>query len=98
MDANVIEQTPELAALAEVIALCGGSRAELIRRLRFQGCQCSDGLVYVWEKRDGRVSHDYVIPVARAVDFAVSPNKLRPSLYPHPDDGLPAELRAQAAE
>ncbi len=45
--------------------------------------------------RDG-ISADFVIPVARAVDFAVTPHDLDPELYPHPEDGLPLELREQA--
>lgn len=46
----------------------------------------------------GRVPPDRVIDVARAVDFKVTPHELRPDLYPHPEDGLPAEMRARAAE
>jgi hypothetical protein len=52
--------------------------------------------VYQWEKRDLKVSHDFVIPVAAAVEFKVTPNQLRPTLYPHPEDGLPPEMRLAA--
>ena len=49
-------------------------------------------------KRRGQVAGDAVIPVCRAVDFEVTPNELRPDLYPHPDDGLPADRRAAIAQ
>lgn len=97
MDSNETSLPDELAALKRVIELCGGSRAELLRRLRALGQQCSDSLVYVWEKRDLKVSHDFVIPVAQAVEWQVTPHELRRSLYPHRDDGLPDELRAKQA-
>lgn len=41
----------------------------------------------------GIVPPPRVIDVARAVDFQVTPHELRPDLYPHPEDGLPIELR-----
>ena len=52
-------------------------------------------------KRRGTVPGDAVIPIAKAVEFRVTPHELNPDLYPHPEDGLPPELRAaqqQAAE
>lgn len=49
-------------------------------------------------KRAGRVAAGSVIPVCAAVDWVVTPHELRPDLYPHPDDGLPAELRAQVQQ
>lgn len=41
----------------------------------------------------GIVPADRVLSVAGAVDYQVTPHDLRPDLYPHPEDGLPAELR-----
>lgn len=50
--------------------------------------------ISMWLQRenlpDGRV-----IDVAKATDYQVTPHELRPDLYPHPDDGLPPELRCQ---
>lgn len=43
--------------------------------------------------RSGVVPPHRVIDVARAVDFGVTPHQLRPDLYPHPEDGLPDEMR-----
>lgn len=47
--------------------------------------------------RDG-VGPDFVLTVARAVEFGVTPHELRPDLYPHPDDGLPADRRAASVQ
>ena len=44
-------------------------------------------------KRRGAVPADMVIPVAKAIGFAVTPHELRPDIYPHPEDGLPVALR-----
>jgi DNA-binding transcriptional regulator YdaS (Cro superfamily) len=41
---------------------------------------------------------DHVIPIARDTSWQITPHQLRPDLYPHPDDGLPADRRAQSAE
>lgn len=49
-----------------------------------------------WLQR-GQVPADRAIPVARAVDFQVTPHDLRPDLYPHPTDGLPSTLKERAA-
>lgn len=95
MNSTDFEVTPDLAALKRVIQLCGGSRAELLRRLRAQGRKCSDGLIYAWENRDLRVSHDYVLAVSEAVEWAVSPHELRRAMYPHPEDGLPLDMRGK---
>lgn len=43
------------------------------------------------------VPADRVIPIAAATRFDPRPHDLRPDLYPHPDDGLPDDLRGRAA-
>jgi DNA-binding transcriptional regulator YdaS (Cro superfamily) len=40
-----------------------------------------------WTK--SRVSPEFVLGVAKAVDFQVTPHELRPDIYPHPEDGMP---------
>ena len=43
-----------------------------------------------WLNRgDGSCSGDYVLQVAKAVEYAVTPHQLRPDLYPNPTDGMP---------
>lgn len=46
-----------------------------------------------WLHRDGGVPAKWIIPCCKAVNWKVSPHKLCPELYPHPDDGLPVHLR-----
>ena len=43
------------------------------------------------------VPSEKVIGLAETVDFEVTPHQLRPDLYPHPEDGLPPEMRCQGA-
>jgi hypothetical protein len=44
----------------------------------------------------------HVIPLAASVEYRVTPHRIREDLYPHPDDGLPEQMRsrpiARAAE
>lgn len=39
-----------------------------------------------------KVGAENVIPLSRATDWKVTPHDFRPDLYPHPSDGLPADL------
>jgi DNA-binding transcriptional regulator YdaS (Cro superfamily) len=52
--------------------------------------------VFHW-KRKGLVPADRVIATSAAVAYAVTPHELRADLYPHPDDGVPVEKRAQVS-
>lgn len=45
-----------------------------------------------------QVPSEKVIPSSKAVDWVVTPHRLRPDLYPHPNDGLPPELRTYKAD
>lgn len=40
---------------------------------------------------------EYVIKACEIVDYKITPNMLRPDLYPHENDGLPAQLRKKEA-
>lgn len=42
----------------------------------------------------GQIVSDRVLTCAQATNWQVTPHQLRPDLYPHPQDGLPKELRA----
>lgn len=64
-----------------------GSFAEAARRLKMKTAWG----VQKW--RSEGVPHDRVIPFAAIASFVASPHDLRPDLYPHPDDGLPPNLR-----
>lgn len=75
--------------LEKAIELCGGSQVELSRRIG-----PNPSLVGAWMNRfNKRVGDGYVLKVSEAVEWKVTPHELRPDLYPHPDDGLPHEMR-----
>lgn len=42
------------------------------------------------------VAGEFVIAVAKATDWQVTPHQLRPDLYPHPEDGLPRDCADEA--
>lgn len=42
------------------------------------------------------VPGEKVLPLCAAVNFKITPHEVRPDIYPHPDDGLPAAMRDQA--
>lgn len=50
-----------------------------------------------WISR-GRVPAERVIDVCAAINYQVTPHEIRPDIYPHPYDALPADLRCQCAE
>lgn len=41
------------------------------------------------------VPAERVMAVAEATQWECTPHELRPDIYPHPDDGLPAEMRCK---
>lgn len=57
-----------------------------------RACQVTPQAVSQWRVAPA----NQVLAVSRAVNFGVTPHELRPDLYPHPDDGLPQELRGRA--
>ena len=60
---------------------------------------CGVKQAHVWQwlntTKDG-VSAERVIDVAKATDWQVTPHELRPDIYPHPQDGLPEQMRVAA--
>ena len=45
---------------------------------------------------NGEMVADRVLTACEAVNWQVTPHQLRPDLYPHPQDGLPAHMREVA--
>ena len=71
-------------SLLKAIEICGGQTALAEKIGKGQT------LVSSWvNRRDCRVGADYVIQVAKATDWQVTPHDLRPDLYPNAEDGLP---------
>lgn len=54
---------------------------------------------YLYQVRTGRrpMPLDRVFALCKATDWVVTPHDLLPSVYPHPDDSLPASLRTGSA-
>ena len=60
------------------------SNAALARELNI-----SVQAIYKWDC----VPAERAIDVSRVLDWRVTPHQIRPDIYPHPDVGLPEELR-----
>jgi len=71
------------------------SQAALAADLSTDGRPVKQQNVSSWLKT--RLPSEYVIKVSEAVEYKVTPHELRPDLYPHPQDGLPAHLREARA-
>lgn len=86
--------------LENAIQILGTQRGLADALTRLTGQEVKQAHVWNWlnTTRNG-VPGEYVIGISEATEWQVTPNQLRPDLYPHPDDGLPASMRkcAQAA-
>lgn len=76
-------------ALNLAIRLAGG-QSGLKRLLTDAGHKISQQAIGLWLKA-GQIADGWAIPVARAIDFQVTPHELDPHAYPNPWDGLPLE-------
>lgn len=76
-------------AFDRAVELSGG-QAALARRIGV-----TPQALIGWRKRG--IPPDRVLDMARVCDFAVTPNELRPDIYPSPDDGLPPDMKGRAA-
>lgn len=45
-----------------------------------------------------KVPSERVLPLCKLINWQVTPHQIDPILYPHPDDGLPDELRRYVSE
>ena len=48
-----------------------------------------------WRKRG--IPAERVIPLSRLTGWHITPHMIAPALYPHPQDGLPEEMRSGVA-
>jgi DNA-binding transcriptional regulator YdaS (Cro superfamily) len=74
-------------AFDRAIQLAGGSYGAVARRFNLR----TGFGVSKW--RANGVPAERVIELCSFTDFQVTPHHLRPDIYPHPDDGLPVDLR-----
>lgn len=77
------------AALVEAVREAGGPA----KVGEFFDPRISRAAVAQWEICPG----ERVITLSRGIDWKITPHRLRPDLYPHPDDGLPLERRGAMA-
>jgi hypothetical protein len=84
--------------LNKIIEMHGGSKTALANHLKAicPGTKISQAHINNWLTRDGKVPPEWIIPCCISVDFKVIPHQISPDIYPHPDDGLPENLRHAA--
>jgi len=81
-----IEETEEKNPVSEAIALVGLMPLAAEVGVSYQAIQKYERTQTAGER---------VIAVAMATGWRVTPHRLRPDLYPHPEDGLPEERRTK---
>ena len=79
-----------LEALRRAVELAG-SQSELKRRLVAAGHKISQSAIALWLKAPAGMPSNWAVPVAKAVEFGVTPHELDSDAYPNPWDALPAE-------
>jgi DNA-binding transcriptional regulator YdaS (Cro superfamily) len=73
--------------LADWLKASRTTQQELARELH-----CTQGLVSHWVTGRQQVSPEFVLPLARATGWQLTPHQLRPDLYPNRADALPLSL------
>lgn len=77
--------------LSKAVAIAGGQSALAIKL----GVKQAHVWGWLHKTKDG-LPPEQVLPVCYATHWQVTPNQLRPDLYPHPKDGLPEPMRSEA--
>ncbi|OGT01860.1 MAG: hypothetical protein A2143_02250 [Gallionellales bacterium RBG_16_57_15] len=74
------------------VDLCG-NQPNLVRRImaKHPHLKIMPSYLFAWMKanRADRPPAEYVLPIAEAVDWQITPHQLRTDLYPHQCDGMP---------
>ena len=82
---------PQDSPVARALGLAGGAA----KVAQARGLKTPWGAAK-WVK-DG-LPAQHVLWLAERTEWQITPHELAPQLYPHPDDGLPAERRCQSRE
>ncbi|HTJ95930.1 MAG TPA: YdaS family helix-turn-helix protein [Rhodocyclaceae bacterium] len=84
--------------LSKTVELAGGQKAlaDLVRPYVPSGKKISQVHIWNWlnDTRAPVPPAEYVLPIAQALNWQLTPHELREDLYPHPNDGLPLDKRA----
>lgn len=85
--------------LIKVVQLAGGQVA-MANRIRaiLPNTKVTQAFVWKWlnSPSDNTPPSEWVIPICQAVEWEVTPNELRPDIYPNPTDGLPVDHQEAA--
>lgn len=82
--------------LEKVVQIVGGQLA-LAEALATENKPIKQAHVWGWlNKTKLGVPAEQVINMCKSVNWQVTPHELRPDIYPHPQDGLPAHMRSAA--
>jgi DNA-binding transcriptional regulator YdaS (Cro superfamily) len=83
--------------LIRAVELAGG-QSQLARAIRplIPGSKVGQEHVWKWlNKAESEVPPaEYVLPIAQALNWQITPHQLRPDLYPNPTDALPEQQAA----
>jgi hypothetical protein len=82
--------------LQKVIDLLGGNQQDLADVLATETEPIKQAHVWKWlNTTKNGIPERHVINACKSVNWQVTPYELRKDIYPHPDDGLPDELRSR---
>lgn len=83
--------------LLKAVEIAGG-QAHLARAVRVVLPDSKISQVHVWgwlnEAKIEVPPAEYVLPIAQALNWQITPHQLRPDLYPNPADALPVKEAA----
>lgn len=81
--------------LLKIISLHGDNKSSLVNKLLTlrPDSKVTNSHINNWLTRDKNIPSDWVLPLCESVYWQVTPHELRPDLYPHPEDGLPDDMR-----
>lgn len=70
-----------------------GTQSKLADAIKARHPESKVAQAHVWQwinvSKEPVPPAEYVIAIAQAVDFRITPHELRPDIYPHPLDGMP---------
>lgn len=86
-------------SLLKIIDLLGGKQQRLADVLSDSEKPIKQAHVWNWLNTTANgIPEIHVIKACQAVDWQVTPHELRPDIYPHPEDGLPADMRCKCKQ
>ncbi len=85
-----------MEALLKILAMHADIKTALVTKLRLIRPDSKLTISHInnWLYRDKAIPSEWVLPLSEAVNYEKTPHELRPDLYPHPDDGLPENMRS----